>query len=157
MVESIGPAEPALSRALGELSEAGRAQALRRWQVLRPQLEEDVTLPAAATAAGVALRTAQRWLSRFRAQGLAGLARSPRTDRCGHRLPPDLQLLIEGLALRRPAPSAAHIHRQVAELAPGHGWAVPSYATVYAVVREIDPAMRPWPWKAPSGTSRCTT
>ena len=52
-------------------------------------------------------------------------------------VPRHLQLLIVGLSLRQPAPSAAHIHCQVAELAQQQGWAVPSYATVYAVVCEI--------------------
>lgn len=62
-----------------------RAQALHRWRVLRAHLEDGVPLPRAASEAEVALRTAQRWLTRYRAEGLAGLARAPRADR-GTRL-----------------------------------------------------------------------
>lgn len=59
-----------------------------------------VPLPRAASEAEVALRTAQRWLTRYRAEGLAGLARAP-ARRPGHAAAPDdLRLLIEGLALR---------------------------------------------------------
>jgi hypothetical protein len=35
-----------------------------------------------------------------------------------------LRLLIEGLALRKPAASAAHVHRQVTEVAEREGWRV---------------------------------
>ena len=51
-------------------------------------------------------------------------------------------LLAEGLALRTPAPSAAQVHRQVAEVAEREGWPVPSYSWVYAVICGIDPALR---------------
>ena len=44
-----------------------------------------------------------------------------------------MRLLIEGLALRKPAAPAAHVHRQVTEVAERDGWPVPSYATVYAI------------------------
>ncbi|WP_412734307.1 Mu transposase C-terminal domain-containing protein [Krasilnikovia sp. MM14-A1259] len=137
-----GSPAPLTAHSLAELPDAVRAQALRRWRVLRPHLEDGVPLARAAGTAGVALRTAQRWLTRYRADGLAGLARSARSDRGTTRLPEDLRLLIEGLALRPPEPSAAHVHRVVVDVAKNQGWPVPSYATVYAIVRGIDPAMR---------------
>jgi len=56
-------------------------------------------------------------------------------------MPHDLQLLIEGLALRRPPPTIATVHRQAAEVARAQGWPVPGYAAVYDVVTSIDPAM----------------
>jgi putative transposase len=133
---------PPAPRGLAELPQAARALALHRWRVLRPHLEDGVSLSRAAGEAGVALRTAQRWLTRYRADGLAGLVRAVRDDRGTRRLPEDLRLLIEGLALRPPAPSAAHVHRVVVEVAKNQGWPVPSYATVYAIIRDIDPAMR---------------
>jgi putative transposase len=84
---------PAAPRGLAELSEAARAQTLHRWRVLRPHLEDGVPLPAAAGEVGVALRTAQRWLTRYRADGLAGLTRPLRVDRGTRRLPDELRLL----------------------------------------------------------------
>jgi putative transposase len=87
------------------------------------------------------VRTLQRWLQRYRAEGLAGLSRIPRADRGQHRLTPDLQRLIEGLALRTPPPTAAFVHRQVVTVAKEHGWTVPSYSTVYAIIRTLDPAL----------------
>lgn len=63
------------------------------------------------------MRTAQRWLTRYRAGGLAALARAARADQGTRRLPEELRLLIEGLALRRPGPSAAHVQRVVVDVA----------------------------------------
>src|SRR6266545_4802517 len=96
-----------------ELSGPERERALERYAVLRPHLEGGVPLTRAVAAAGVPPRTAQRWLASYRRSGLPALARVPRSDRGARRLPDELVALIEGLALRRPAPSIAHVHRQV--------------------------------------------
>lgn len=121
------------------LSEDQLSLAQQRWEVLRPHIQEGVPLARAAREAGVALRTAQRWLTRYRTGGLAALARSARSDRGTRRTPPELVRLVEGLALRRPRPSVATIWRQAAQAAAGHDWPAPSYSTVYAIVAAIDP------------------
>ena len=54
---------------LAALGEGGQAQAMARFAVLRPHLEDGVPLTRAATAAGVPLRTAPRWLARYDAGG----------------------------------------------------------------------------------------
>ena len=46
-----------------------------------------MSLPQAAAAAAVALRTAQRWLAQYQASGLPGLARTPRSRRGRRRFP----------------------------------------------------------------------
>jgi putative transposase len=109
--------------------------------VLRPHLEDGVPLTRLGQAEGIAPRTAQRWLQRYRAKGLAGLARQPRADRGTTKFPPELIGLIEGLVLQRPRPTAAAIHRRIMAVATEHGWPVPSYATVAAIVRRLDPAL----------------
>jgi hypothetical protein len=48
-----------------------------------------VPLARVARDHGVVLRTAQRWLCRYRAHGLAGLFRAPRADRGRRTFPPD--------------------------------------------------------------------
>jgi putative transposase len=52
-------------------------------------------------------------------------------------------MLVEGLALRRPAPTAAQVHRQVTAVSAEQGWPVPTYSTVYAIIRGIDPDATP--------------
>jgi putative transposase len=114
---------------------------LRRFGVLRSYLQDGVALSAAAAQAGVSARTARRWLARYRSGGLAALARPARSDHGQRRTPAVLVELIEGLALRRPAPPIAFIHRRVVDVALEHGWPAPSYATVHAVVRALDPGL----------------
>ncbi len=127
--------------ALTALGEEQRQQALERFQVLRPFLEDGVPLAAVARAHALSLRTARYWVRQYRQHGLAGLVRRPRSDRGRHHLPDALVGLIEGLALRRPPPSIASIHRQAAAMARAQGWPVPGYDGVYAIVRGLDPAL----------------
>ena len=121
--------------------EEGRARAMARFAVLRPHLEEGVPLARAAGEAGVPPRTAQRWLARYRRDGLAGLARPVRSDAGAHRAPSELVALVEGLGLKRPRSSAAAIHRRVRDVATARGWRAPSYGTVHAILSRLDPAM----------------
>jgi putative transposase len=88
------------------------------------------------------LRTARRWVSHYRAGGLAALTRSPRADKGTHRaLSPSLQELVEALALDTPRRSVAAIHRTVSAVARDRGDTPPGYAAVYALVRALDPAL----------------
>jgi putative transposase len=129
-------------RSTAAMSEADRAQALERYQQLRPALEDGVPLAQVAQEHRIPLRTAQRWVTQYRTYGIAGLIRAPRADRGQHRrIVPELQRLIEGLALQRPPPSAATIHRQIGPIAREHGWPLPSYTSVYALIHQLDPAL----------------
>lgn len=121
---------------------SGHDQALERFRIIRPFLEEGVALATIARHHGLALRTARRWVSRYRAGGLAALTRSPRTDKGSHRaLSPPLQELVEALALATPRRSVAAIHRTVSAVARDRGDTPPGYAAVYALVRALDPAL----------------
>ena len=127
--------------ALAACTEEERQQAMRRFAALRPHLNDGVPLSEAARAAGIPLRSAQRWLARYRAAGLGGLVRAQRSDAGNRKLPADLVKLIEGMALRKLRPSAAAIHRKMIALAAQHTWTPPSYSSVYEIVRRLDPAM----------------
>ncbi len=49
--------------------------------------------------------------------------------------------LIEGMALTKPRPSAAAIHRCIVTIAAERGWPAPSRRSVQAIVGALDPAM----------------
>jgi len=136
MVNESSPAP-----ALASLSEAQRHQAMSRFAVLRPHLEAHVPLARAARDAGVPTRTVERWLTRYRRDGLAGLARCARSDAGTFRLPPELVMLIEGMGLKKPRLSTAAIQRRVAKLAKAEARPAPSYGTVHAILARLDPAM----------------
>jgi putative transposase len=106
--------------------------------VIRPHAKDAVPLVAAARHADVPLRSVQRWLA---CTARAGWSRSPaggRSDRRRHRLPSELAMLIESLALGSPRPTLAATHRQASEVAAQRG-AVPSYGSVHAIVTALDP------------------
>jgi putative transposase len=64
------------------LSDVERARALERFHALRPFLEDGVPLAQVASKEGIDLRTAQRWVKRYRTHGLVGLARKSRREVC---------------------------------------------------------------------------
>jgi putative transposase len=133
--------ETAQPVSLAGLSERQRAQAMARFALLQPHLERSVPLARVARDGGIALRTARRWLQSFRAEGFVGLVRAARSDAGQRKLSGDLTALIEGMALRKPRPSVAALHREVAKIAADRVIAAPSYATVHAIVRGLDPAL----------------
>ena len=93
----------------------------QRLAVLQPHLFEGVPLPAVAQQAGVPLRTARRWVAAYRAGGADGLTRAARADRDIRRIPAQVVEVVEGLALRRPPPRIAEVHRAVTTIAAVHG------------------------------------
>lgn len=82
---------------------------MAHFRVLRPHTERGVPLPRAAQAAGVGLRTIERWLAQYRADGLAGLVRQTLQDRGRRKLPAEAVDLIEGLFLKKPQPSVVAV------------------------------------------------
>jgi putative transposase len=127
---------------LSQLTETERARAMAHFQVLRPFLEGHVELTSLAHQHSLSLRTLQRWVRRYDAEGLAGLVRKRRLDRGRHRrLSPALHQCVEGLALQRPPLTIAAIHRQVGSLAQQHGLRPPSYGLIYTLVQQLPAAL----------------
>lgn len=127
---------------LSELPESSRAIAWERYQLLRPHLEDSVSLSQVAKESGIPFRTAQRWVANYKKLGLAGLCRSKRKDSGTHRVvDPQVQKLIEGLALQKPPKSIASIHRLVRDWCIRSQISAPSYHTVYSIVSDLDPGL----------------
>jgi putative transposase len=126
------------SVALTELSERQRERALERYKKLRPHLEHNVPLAGVAKEASLPLRTAQRWVNRYRRFGLVGLTRTGRADQGKRRrVPEDLCRLAEGLALERPPLGPSAIYREICRIARARGEQPPGYHTIYNVIRAI--------------------
>jgi putative transposase len=108
---------------------SGPDQALERFRIIRPFLEEGIALAAIARQQGIAVRTARRLVSQYRAGGLAALTRSPRAGKGSHRaLSRALQELVEALALTTPRRSVAALHRTASAVAKDRGDTPPGYA-----------------------------
>jgi putative transposase len=126
---------------MGELStlpEADRQEALERFWLIQPHLEEGMALTAVARDAGIPYRTAQRWVSLYHRFGLAALTRKERTDRGARRsVSPEIKKVVEGLALQKPPLPVAALYRQVYRLAQQQNESPPSYAVIYDIVRQL--------------------
>jgi len=110
---------------------------------VRQYLDDGVPLTWLAAAAGLPARTLRRWATNYRNdQTTAALHRQVRSDVGRRRLPEDLVEAIEALALRRPPPTTAYVHRRVADLARDRDLPAPSYSTVRSVVAALDPGLR---------------
>ncbi|MFD2431526.1 helix-turn-helix domain-containing protein [Sphingobium scionense] len=134
--------------------------AIERYRVLEPHLADGIPLADLARTGTLSERTLQRWLGRYRAEGLAGLARLPRNDRGRLHLPEHLVELTRTLATKRPRPPVAAIHRKVQELAIAHGHRTPSYAVAsrvssgrYRQARSPQPPIRRLPRPARASAS----
>src|ERR1700678_1360306 len=123
---------------LATLPEADRQGALERFWLIQPHLEGGLALTAVARDAGIPYRTAQRWVALYRRFGLAALTRKERAD-CGVRrsLSPEMQKVVEGLALQKPPLPIAALYRQVYRLAGQQNESPPSYAVIYDIVRQL--------------------
>jgi putative transposase len=123
---------------LAGLPEDVRKLALDRFRLLQPHLEQNQSLQSIARSAGIPYRTAHRWLALYRESGLAGLARKARGDRGTRRaISTKLQEAIEGLALQKPPLPISALYRQVQRLSVDLGVKVPSYGTVFNIVRGL--------------------
>lgn len=111
--------------------------------LLCQHLQDGVPLTRLAEHAGIPERTLRRWATTYRADGTVdSLERRRRSDAGQRRLPDDLIAAVEALALRRPAPTTAFVHRRIADMARDRGLAPPSYSTVRDIVTSIDPGLR---------------
>ena len=86
-------AHAAASQMLTAPSEAQRSQALQRWRMLQPTSRTRYRWPGRPSMLACR-RTARRWRTRYRAEGLVGLARPARTDRGRRRFSADLVAFI---------------------------------------------------------------
>lgn len=114
---------------------------LDRWRILRLHVEDDIPLTALARETGTALRTLQRWHHLYKTGGIAALEPQGRTDAGTRRTPIELVAFVERLALTRPRPSIATLHRLTVTEAERLDYPAPSYATVRNIVGALDPAL----------------
>jgi putative transposase len=103
--------EPNMEPALAACTEEERQEAMRRFAVLRPHLNDGVPLPEAARDAVPLTPCSVGWPDR--ATGLAGLVRATRSDTGHRKLPAALVEVSESMALRQPRPSVAAMHRRM--------------------------------------------
>ncbi|GHG54962.1 transposase [Sinomonas cellulolyticus] len=122
---------------------AQQRSADQKLALLRQHEEDGIPWTRLSAASGVPVRTLTRWAAAHRADPTsAGLRRRARPDRGRRRIAAELIEAIEAMALRRPEPTAAFVHRRVGDLARDRGLPPPSYSSVRATIAAIDPGLR---------------
>lgn len=104
-------------------------------------MEDQVPLAALARETGISSRTLQRWHQRYQAGGISALDGQPRGDAGTRRTAAEAVAFIERLALARPRPALATLHRLAVADAQQRGVPAPSYSTVREIVHALDPAL----------------
>lgn len=116
-------------------------QAMERYRLLQPHIEDDIPLAQLVDHTGVSERTLRRWLSAYRQGGMDGLARRPRSDRGQRRkLAAELETMVRTQASKRPRPPLTVIHRRIVAEAKAKNLTEPSYALIVDVAKKISPA-----------------
>lgn len=116
--------------------------ALQKFRIIQPYLEEDIALSDISKSSGQSIRTLRRWLKSYRAHGLVGLERKSRSDKCKRRsVDEEFENLIKALALSKPKLSITTIHEKIKKLAQERGKKIPKYNVVYDIVRSLKPSL----------------
>ncbi|WP_335582275.1 helix-turn-helix domain-containing protein [Neomicrococcus aestuarii] len=115
--------------------------ALARWRILRLHIEDAIPLATLARETDIGLRTLQRWKKDYLSGGIDALRTATRADRGSRRTSSDLVAFVERLALTRPRPSIATLHRLARDEAEREGVEPPGYYAVRSIVQSLDPAL----------------
>ena len=113
----------------------------QRWHALRLHVEGQIPIAVIARETGISARTLQRWHQLYRDGGIAALDPHPRADTGVRRTATETVAFIERLALTRPRPSLATLHRLAVTDAQQRDVPAPSYSTVRGIVQALDPAL----------------
>jgi putative transposase len=112
-----------------------------RWRILRLHVEDEIPLAELARETKVSLRTLERWDRLFQEGGIAALDPRPRVDAGSRRTAAATVAFIERLALTKPRPSLATLHRFAVADARQRNAPAPGYSTVRDIVTALDPGL----------------
>lgn len=141
------PVHPRVIPDLGGLSEAERDELFRRYALLGDLAEQEHVptplLQQRAEAVGVSPRTLRTYHTRFRRDGLAGLAPQRRSDvGKSHLLSADMVQFIEGLRLTHRDASVRFIYELACSYATATGERVPGFWQVRSICTHIPAPVR---------------
>ncbi len=115
---------------------------LEKYKLILPIIACEITCLEQGKEHGIPARTLRHWVKQFNSKGLIGLERKHRSDKGNYRcVNNDLVDLATGLALQKPPLLISAIHRKIAIIAKRWSIEIPSYDTVYNIVKRINPRL----------------
>ena len=116
--------------------------ALEKFRIIRPFLEDGVSLASIASEQRISERTLRRWIDRYRETGLDGLERRGRADKGRRRkVTAEIEQLVQACALQKPLIPIKAIQRKIKSIAEQKHLSVPTYGVVYDIVHRMNPAL----------------
>lgn len=123
---------------LSVLTEKQRDNALAKFRIIQPYIEDKSTLTQICSNQRLSIKTVSNWVSRYRKHGLAGLARKARSDQGSPRIcSAQTKALIEGIHLKNRHLSRASIYREVKKHTESLELPTPSYRTICSIIKSI--------------------
>ena len=124
------------------MSKSQISSAFDKYQIIRPHLEQGVSLSVIAATHQLNQKTISRWIKKYEIDGLEGLERKSRSDKGKRKLITEkLEKIIEALILKKPPLSLAAIHRQAVKIAKEQEYQPPTYRVVWDIAHQLDPAL----------------
>lgn len=116
--------------------------ALDKFKIIKPHLEEGITVQQISSAKNISIRTLNNWIKSYRTDGFSGLERKRRSDLNTRKVIDEIsQKMVTALALQKPKLSITTIHYKVSQEAKQRGKTPPSYGVIYNMVSKLDPAL----------------
>ena len=114
-----------------------------KYKIIKPLLEQGISLKLISESHNISLRTLQRWCKSYKNQGLIGLKNQQRSDKGKYRnISEKILHLIEGLALKSPRASVAVIYDQTNKLAQILNEPKISYSTITRIINNLPKSLR---------------
>jgi len=122
---------------LTEFSEERRKVAFRRFKIIKPYIEENVSVTKISNELQISTRTLHYWIANYKKDGLVGLIQKSRKDRGTMKIANEIEIYIKSLSLKNRNISIASIHRQTCNWCEQQNLAHPSYYIVRKIVKSI--------------------
>ena len=122
---------------LSSIDSQERSEALKKFEIIKPFLEDSIPLAKISRTTGIASRTLWRWVGAYKERGLLGLTRQKRSS-SNSSIPAEMREFIEGLALQSSGRTTASIKREVDKFGTQRNWPTVSYNSVIRIVKKLD-------------------
>lgn len=130
------------TKSLSNYSENQRDEAFKRYHLIEPFINKKEPLTAICSRHKLSIRTARRWVTNYKAQGINGLIRQKRNDTGKMRSTSNLiRQAVEGMYLQSRERSIANIYRNLKEYLTKQDTKCPSYRTICHLIKGLPAAI----------------
>ncbi len=124
-------------QALTSFSDKQRADAMKKYKIIEPYLNNQRGRKDISYETKVSVRTLYRWVEKYEADGLIGLIRKTRTDFEQIKVSNEVRQMTEELVLKYKRISTKTLYRKITSYCKENKFRTPSYSQVYKLRKRI--------------------